>query len=416
MGLQDRLKLYEQMEKLRKRPLVVFMTSTRPGVAAMIAQDLVAEMLSQLQVLPSYDGLDLLIVSHGGDATVAWRVVSLIRERVKKLSVMVPQVAYSAATLLALGADEIVMHPHGNLGPTDPQITSRKIPKEGSPQQLTFGSQDLAAFLKFAREEVGLTDQANLLEVLKQFCDQVGPVPIGVAARASQLSESMGEKLLQLHMTGEADKQKAHGIAQALNRSFFHHGYPVSRSEAKEIGLRVATPNTEVESVMWSIWLDLEREFNLREPFSPLALLRNDPNCSRLFDPVPLLNWPANLPPNVAQHVFSQLLPQMIVLVSPTRYELLAGVLESSRLATRSITAGWVFATRSPDLQVKVQLLPDTQGWVDVGLKTGEVRRPSTPAPLLGATSPGPNTASVPSQAQATAPVPGPSPAPGQGP
>jgi ClpP class serine protease len=106
--------------------------------------------------------LDLYLVSNGGDGTVAWRIVSLIRERVRKFSVLVPQAAFSAATLIALGADEIVMHPYGNLGPTDPQIHNRN-------KNVQFGAQDLAAFLTFARDEVGLTDQAPLLELFKKI-------------------------------------------------------------------------------------------------------------------------------------------------------------------------------------------------------------------------------------------------------
>jgi ClpP class serine protease len=43
--------------------------------------------------------------------------MSLLREKVKDVAILIPQAAFSAATLMALGADEIVMHPCGNLGP-----------------------------------------------------------------------------------------------------------------------------------------------------------------------------------------------------------------------------------------------------------------------------------------------------------
>ena len=123
----------------------------RRNAEAQIARDAVSELLAQLQALPKgTNELDLLIGSNGGDGTVAWRLVSLIRERVDSFAVLVPQAAFSAATLIALGADEIVMHPYGNLGPTDPQITNRG-------KNVQFGSEDLAAFLKFARDEVGWT-------------------------------------------------------------------------------------------------------------------------------------------------------------------------------------------------------------------------------------------------------------------
>ncbi len=65
--------------------------------------------------------------------------MSLLRERFKKVSVLIPYVAYSAATLLALGADEIVMHPFSNLGPVDPQFI---IPSAGG-GATAYGAEDL---------------------------------------------------------------------------------------------------------------------------------------------------------------------------------------------------------------------------------------------------------------------------------
>lgn len=55
--------------------------------------------------------------------------------------------AYSAATLLALGADNMVMHPFANLGPVDPQITSTRQSKENNPKLSQFGSEDLVHYL-----------------------------------------------------------------------------------------------------------------------------------------------------------------------------------------------------------------------------------------------------------------------------
>jgi ClpP class serine protease len=110
--LEHRLELYKKLERIRERPLIVYVTSARGGAPGQIAGDSVTELLLQLDGLPrSSSSVDLLVVSNGGDPTVAWRFVSLIRERVKHLSVLVPQAAFSAATLIALGANEIVMHP-----------------------------------------------------------------------------------------------------------------------------------------------------------------------------------------------------------------------------------------------------------------------------------------------------------------
>ncbi len=128
MGLQERLDLYAQLEQVRGgRPLIVYVTSTRPGAEARMLSGAIPEFLDQLVCLPKEtDAVDLLVVSMGGDPMTAWRMMTLLHSRVKKVAVLVPQVAYSAATMLAMGAHEIVMHPHGTLGPVDPQIEVTK--------------------------------------------------------------------------------------------------------------------------------------------------------------------------------------------------------------------------------------------------------------------------------------------------
>ncbi len=79
-------------------------------------------MCDHLLRLPArpIEKLDIFLVSNGGSGTVPWRLVSLFREFSRSFSVLIPYRAYSAASLLALGADEIVMHPFGELGPIDP--------------------------------------------------------------------------------------------------------------------------------------------------------------------------------------------------------------------------------------------------------------------------------------------------------
>jgi hypothetical protein len=340
MALPERIELYKAIEAERKRPLIVYVTSMRRNAEAQIARDAICEVLAQLQKLPKETGkLDLLLGSNGGDGTVAWRIVSLIRERVPDFSVMVPQAAFSAATLIALGANEIVMHPHANLGPTDPQITNRI-------KNVQFGSEDLAAFLKFARDEVGLTDQLPMLELFKQFSAEVGFVGIGVAARSAQLTQTMGEKLLRLHMKSESQMQKAKLISEALNKKFFHHGYPVSRSEAKEIGLPVAPSNPKIEELMWNVWLDIEQELKFREPFSPVNILKNDPACAALFSPVV---------PGAAQ-----------LGVPAAKMTQIASVMESHRHATRFILEGDILAMRLADLNLKISVVQYKEGWVDM--------------------------------------------------
>jgi hypothetical protein len=66
--------------------------------------------------------LHVLLASPGGDGETAIRMVRSMQIRCSELSMLVPDMAKSAATLMRLGAHEIVMGPGGDLGPVDPQF------------------------------------------------------------------------------------------------------------------------------------------------------------------------------------------------------------------------------------------------------------------------------------------------------
>jgi ClpP class serine protease len=156
MNIEERINRYKQIEDVRRRPLIVYATSTRFGVRAQMARDAVREFIDQIDAIPnSEESVDVLIHSPGGDGLTAWKLMSLLRERFKSIGVLVPFEAFSAATIFALGADEIVMHPHASLGPIDPQITT----KSPDGKQMQFSYEDLGAFLRFLRQEAALRRQ-----------------------------------------------------------------------------------------------------------------------------------------------------------------------------------------------------------------------------------------------------------------
>lgn len=362
MAYKDRLGLYNKIEEKRGRPLIAYFNSLRKNASAQIASDVIPEFTKQIIEIPQEEKeIDILIVSYGGDPTVAWRIISMLRERFNKIGVLVPYAAYSAATLLALGADEIVMHPFSNLGPVDPQLTYIKKKEGGEKEIIQFGAEDLRHFLEFVKTDVGISDQEQLERSFELVCKDVGSIPIGVAKRSSYLAISMGEKLLNLHMK---DKSKAKAIAEALNKSFYHHGYPVGRKEAKEIGLPISETDPEIEKLMWQVWQDVEEEMQCNKPFDPLEVVLSDEKTSKLIGPVPQVKIPANLPPQILQQVINQILQQIsIVQVEPVDYELFLASLESIRCRSEFRVKGKISAVRLPDMKIAVNTIKTESGW-----------------------------------------------------
>ena len=306
MGYFERRELYNAHEEKRGKPLITYVTSIRQNLMSQMANDAISKVIEQINQIPDdKTEIDFLIISNGGDPIVALRIINALRERFKKISVIVLYVAFSAATILALGADEIVMHPYSNLGPVDPQLSVFKPNDNGALNQLQFGSEDIRNYIEFIRTDVGITDQAHLITAFNSLAADVGPLPIGSSKRSQQLSLSLSTKMLETHLE---DKNKAAAIAEVLNVSYYHHGYAVSRKEAKEIGLNVISPGKDLEEIMWKIWLDFCSEMRCEEAFDPISEVMNNPTAKQLLSQIPVVELPANMATQFGQNFGAQVL------------------------------------------------------------------------------------------------------------
>lgn len=360
----SRFDSYRLIEEYRKRPMVVYATSTRPGVVASMADDAVREFVDQVDRIDRAEtAVDILLHSTGGDPLAAWKIMSVLRERFDNVAVLVPYKAFSAATLFALGADEIVMHPHASLGPIDPQITVNDGGKE-----MHFGYEDVNAFIRFITDDIKLSDQSFTSEMAKKLCDIANPLVIGYAKRASGLSEEVGARMLRLHMSdSDGDRNRAAKIARDLNRGFFAHGDAVSRSRARELHLKVAADNLQLEGLVWGAYRDIEDHLQLREPFNPFDLFMSDPTAANTLAAVQALPIPANAPPPVLNAVWNQVANDLVQArhtIPEVPFTLTHAIVESIRHSTAFQSAGTVIAIRLPDGTVNTSVTTRKGCWV----------------------------------------------------
>jgi hypothetical protein len=239
-----------------------------------MAMDAVRHVYDHLVAIQKAGGkpaIDLFIHSNGGEGTVPWRLVTLIREYTDKFSVLVPHRAFSAATLTALGADSIVMHPMGMLGPTDPTVTNAFNPVDPTnPQQrLGISVEDVTAFIALIKEDAGIQHEDELVQAFNKLSDHVHPLALGNVKRSLSQSRMMAAKLLRLHMDDDDRRHKVQGIVDNLTSKLFFHGHPINRKEATDqIGLtNVEIPPVKVEKAMWSLYLEYEKELQMHLPF-----------------------------------------------------------------------------------------------------------------------------------------------------
>ena len=143
--------------------------------------------------------LDVMLHSPGGSPFVAEWVVTMLRSRFGPIRVLVPHSAKSAAAMIALSADEILMDEVGELGPIDPQMVISS--DEGtvvSPAQAILDQFD------DAKEDVTGNPErlAPWLPILRQY----GPSLLEESRNAIALSKKLVRTWLRTYMfAGQAD-------------------------------------------------------------------------------------------------------------------------------------------------------------------------------------------------------------------
>lgn len=278
MAFADRLPLIKKIEDLRGSKVICYLTSLRQGVPAQMGDDAIRELFDRLLALPErpVEKLDLFLCSDGGDSVLPWRLVPVFRQFAKSFAVLVPYHAYSAATIMALGANEIVMHPFGVLGPIDPTVTNQFNPQmpPDSGRFVGISVEDVKAYVNFVKQTVGITHEDELVQMLAILAEKVHPLALGNVERFLSQSRMIARKLLNTHME-DVSERDIEDIVENLASKLYFHGHPISRTEAdKELGLPVAKDvPAEVEQTMWALYSDFEAEFRNREPFQPFVEL-----------------------------------------------------------------------------------------------------------------------------------------------
>lgn len=273
----NRLQLIKEIEKQRDSKIIVYITSTRPNLDTQMGLDVIRYIYDHLEKIknnsekPEKLKIDLFIHSNGGDGTVPWRLVTLIREYTNDFGVIVPHRAFSAATLTALGATEIIMHPMGMLGPTDPSVSNHFNPidpKTG--QYLPISVEDVTAYIQLIKEDAGIQHEDELVHAIKILAEKVHPLALGNVKRSISQSRMMASKLLNLHMQ-KSQEHKIQEIADNLTSKLFYHGHPINRKEARELGLETVKDNIpkSLEQAIWNLYLEYEKNLELLNPFDP---------------------------------------------------------------------------------------------------------------------------------------------------
>ncbi|MCL5959367.1 MAG: hypothetical protein M1358_08615 [Chloroflexi bacterium] len=277
----DRRKLIEGLETLLEAKLLVYFVGDRRFCSAQIAEDVIRPMYDHLTAVRSEldrtKKLALFIYSVGGLMETPWKIVSLLREFSPTLLAIVPFKCYSAATMIVMAADKIIMTDLAQLGPIDPSMRVMGRGPDGQPFPIPDVSvEDIAAYVRFARNRVGIADQAQLGQALQSLSSSL-PAPIlGQIERTYSHIRLVASKLLSRHRNPPYQPETVTRIIETLTEKSYTHGHGIGRDEAKEIGLDVEYPDAEAADAIWKLYCAYEDWSQLGRSDDPWSYFEED--------------------------------------------------------------------------------------------------------------------------------------------
>jgi len=229
-----RRKYVEALSAYTKRDTFIYYTGWLggagfpPGSVSLALSD-IAGFMEACSVTTSRE-LDLVIHSPGGEADAVEQISEYLRTQFDHIRVIVPVAAMSAATMLALAADEVVMGAHSQLGPIDPQIT---IPTTEGPR--TASAQAIRDQFEMAKKECA---DPQLMAAWLPILRMIGPGLLASCDHSARRAEQIVEKAMRQYMLANVKDgpKKAKKTAEWFGdaKTFLSHGRPVRRDEARE--------------------------------------------------------------------------------------------------------------------------------------------------------------------------------------
>jgi Serine dehydrogenase proteinase len=178
-----------------------------PFVNIGITDELMAGLMAACRGLDKKAGLDLLLHTPGGEINATEQIVSYLRSLFgTNIRAIVPQIAMSAGTMIALSCKSIVLGLHSNLGPIDPQVG-------GMPAHAVI--EEFEDFQKLCKSDLALAKA--WLPIIEKY----PPAFVGACRKAIKQADTMVSNWLETGMF--VGNPKASNLAKKVLRTFGSH-------------------------------------------------------------------------------------------------------------------------------------------------------------------------------------------------
>jgi len=272
----ERKDIISKIEKLRSSKVITYVTSDRQGpVNARVAPDMIPIISNQLRKIGKTEKIDLVLYSAGGDTMVPWRLVSMIREFCNQFSVVILYKAHSAATMISLGADEIVMSDMSELSPIDPSTQNffNPIDPQNPQGRIPISVEEVMSYFDLAKNKFGIKSDEELTKIFNKFVEStpsIHPLALGNVNRTHNLIKILAKRLLKSHKV-QLKEDEIEKIIEFLTEKLYSHQYYIGRKEARDdLGMRtVVEADDKLSEAMTELYDNYAKETQMTEIWNP---------------------------------------------------------------------------------------------------------------------------------------------------
>lgn len=277
MTREQRVNLIKEIQERRKSKIITLVTSDRINLSAPIHQMMNDIVYQHLRLIKSNGGdfknIDLYLYSRGGDSDAPWSIVSTIREVFpdKKFNVLIPFRAHSAATMISLGADEIIMTEKAELGPVDITISNSPLnpPHPVNKAPIDISVEDVMGFIGLL-EKLDCTRAEEKIKSFEILSHHINPLAIGKVNRLLEQTKLVADRMLS-NRKSKLTREQNDEIVRKLGSEIYSHRHSILRSEARQLGLSYVknAEDFEISEQLWSLYEGYASALELNEPFNP---------------------------------------------------------------------------------------------------------------------------------------------------
>lgn len=204
------------------------------------------------------DKVSLFLTTSGGDPDAAYKMARYLQDKYDYVTVVVSGKCKSAGTLIAIGANELVFTPYGELGPLDIQLT--KVDRLDQMQSgltikdalTSIEDRAIEKFHLIAKNWIeanqGLISFASATQAAAEFVSnmyapifaRIDPEEVGAKTRAMRIATDYGQRLAV-----KSQNLKPQTL-RLLAETYSSHSFVIDQQEARTLFTRVRSA-TEAE-------------------------------------------------------------------------------------------------------------------------------------------------------------------------